>query len=299
MSRELNIYDLPTILGISNNPSPWTLWNTLKDRIPPVPQETARGDWNRRMRPTILEGIKDRYAVELSPLPAIKEPESIISVSGALQIDNPGTLPLKEPASLFLLRQISSEALAFQWKTSEGVKAPLTEVARAHLFMMAHQQPRCVIFVLVSAGESEHLIEVDYDQAFAQEMMDKVHDFKTSLVLDLEPDPDFTVDGSSLEKLYKPTDPNPIDLREQTGVIEIIKGYRKAAEDKKAAGQNDRKMGKIYDEAKARMKAIMGSHRTAIVTDTLTVECKEVSVGPSNRNGYSYQTYDVAESRAN
>lgn len=300
MIRDLRLFDVPTILGASTNPTPWELWNICAGKIDEPPRASAASDWRKLLKGAVLKGIEDRYRCTLHPMEAHNPPHSCVRLFDLQTIVAPGDLPLSRPCDALLLRQIAADVLANVWRKDSRVEPPLAEMAKAQLYMHAYNLPNMAIFVLASGGESEALVELTYDETFALDIIQRVNDFRQSILENREPSPDFKVDWKALEARYKPTIASPpLDLRDRPDITEIKNAYVSLSSQKTANGRVGRELEADEKAKKAQLKSILGNHASAVLSDGSMITFKEVSMKESVRAASSYQKLDVTQAGAN
>lgn len=294
MIRDIRLSDIPTILGASNNPSPWELWNICAGRIEEPPRFSAASDWRRLLKDAAVAGIQNRYRCTLAKTAAIDPPSSCVRLYDLLTITSKGDLPLAGHCDALLLKQVSGDVFNAVWKRPAGIEAPLADIAKAQLYMHAYGIKTIAIFVLVGSGENEGLVELSYDPEFAADIANRVNAFRASILDNNEPSPDFKVDWKALEARYLPTiaDP-PLDLRDRPEITQIKEAYTTALSKKSAHTRVGNEIAAEVEERKAQLKSVLGNHASAILSDGSSVIFKQINVREQRRPPSSYQRIDI------
>jgi len=300
MIRDLRLFDVPTILGASTNPTPWELWNICAGRIEEPPRASAASDWRQLLKSAVLKGIEDRYRCKLHPMEVREPPHSCVRLFDLQTIVSAGDLPLSKPCDALILRQINADVLANVWRKDSRVEPPLAEIAKAQLYMHAYSLPNMALFVLASGGEAEALVELSYDETFALDIIARVNDFRQSILDNNEPSPDFKVDWKALEARYKPTVAGPpLDLRDRPDITEIKNAYAQLSSQKTANSRVGRELEAEEKAKKAQLKSILGNHASALLSDGSLITFKEVCIKEQVRAASSYQRLDITPAGAN
>ncbi|HRY01659.1 MAG TPA: hypothetical protein P5256_00935 [Beijerinckiaceae bacterium] len=294
MIRDIRLSDVPTILGSSNNPSPWELWNICAGHIEEPPRFSAASDWRRMLKDAAVAGIQSRYRCTLTKTEAVDPPASCVRLYDLLTITSQGDLPLVGRCDALLLKQVSGDVFNAVWKRPAGIEAPLADIAKAQLYMQAYNLKAIAIFVLAGGGENEGLVELSYDPVFAADIADRVNAFRQSILDNNEPSPDFKVDWKALEARYLPTiAAPPLDLRDRPEITAIKDNYTTAVSRKSAHSRVGKEIDAEVEERKAQLKSVLGNHASAILSDGSSVAFKQINVKEQRRPPSSYQRIDI------
>lgn len=290
--RRLTDRDIPSLIGASSTPSMWEIYNRIKGKIEIGSIQSTRSWWRRALFPTVLLGLQDRYGCVLTHGKSALTSAGI-EVHPVTKILNFGRLPFRPGLTHLKLRQASSHEIAMKWKNGQGYSVPAATAAELHPIMMHLNIDHLGIFLIVDGGADEVFVELERSEEMVAVIKDAIASFNARLVFDDEPDPDFTVDGDEIQKVYRPLTEDILDLQSSNSFAETVATYERLAIENRLVTAKARDLKGRMEPLKAEIIKTLGTAKGAKLAGGAKVARAETQVGEQSRAAYSFQVISV------
>lgn len=289
--------DIPSLVGANKAPSLWEIYNRIKGRIAIEPIQSTRSWWRRHLFNSVLLGLQDRYGCVLTHGKTVLTQDEV-QLHPVTKIQNFGRLPFRPGLTHLKLHQVSSHEILNKWKNGQGYSVPAAAAAELHPIMAHLGISRLGIVLIVDGGAEEIFVELDRSEELLAAITDAISSFKARLAFDDEPEPDYTIDGSEIEKLYQPLTDDILDLRASNSLAEVVATYERLSNERRQFGAKERDIGKRIEPLKAQIVRSLGDAKGAVLAGGLVVERSATQVLERTTKAHTRQSISVKHDEA-
>lgn len=253
--------DVSAMLGLNRNTTMWELWHLNKGSIKRSYEDTSRRFWSKSLRPYVLAGLLKRYECKIAPFES-RMAFGVVKATAAKIID-PGKLPVLG-ATHIVIDMISSEGYANTYLKAEDPFLP-TDRIHASVVHNAFRTDRVAFFLFIGNGEREEFLTLDRDPASDDAVQQTVEKFLDHVDRDIEPEPDYELDGKSLLFISQQTDKYkpPLRIDDNPELRKKVLRLKEIRAEKTTLGATERQFDKERRALEAYLADQMRGHEYA------------------------------------
>lgn len=255
--------DVSAMLGLNRNTSMWELWHINRGTIERSYEESSRRFWSKSLRPHVLAGLLKRYECKIAPFES-RMAFGVVKATAARIID-PGKLPVLGATHL-VIDMISTEGYTNTYLKAEDPFLP-TDRIHASVIHNGFNTDRVAFFLFIGNGEREEFLTLDRDPASDKAVQEVVSKFLDHVDRNVEPEPDYELDGKQLLFLsergakYKP----PLRIDDHPELHKKVLRLKEIKAEKSTLGATERQFKKEQQALEAYLADQMRGHEYALL----------------------------------
>lgn len=220
---DISSTEVSALFGISPYSTEFQLWHQKKAFIDSGDVHTI--DDNERMyvgrnvEDTIAKMAAEKLGIKVRRLKTYMRHDKVNGMGSSFDYE---IVSHKKGAGLLEIKNVDSLIYRREWEEDEA--PPHIEAQLQHQFEVANRNWG-IICALVG-GNTLVFIERERDRKVGKAICSKIEKFWSSVLGDVQPDPDYRLDADFIIDLYNNDDGDPLDISDNVSIYSLVVAYR-------------------------------------------------------------------------
>ncbi len=222
--------EIAALFGLSPYMSKFDLWHRKKGTLPEPDLDNERVRAGNHLEPAIADWFKTETGIAVRRVHRYMEHPTVSQFGTSLDYETvTGHLPVE-------IKNVDGLIFRDKWEADGDI---ITD-APMHIILQLQAQMACAgkdrgYLVACVGGNKLYYMEVAANPGAIKRFESEVEQFWASIRENRAPEPDFTLDASSIAVLYRDASDAEIDMTGNNLLTSLVHDYKQAADEEKAA----------------------------------------------------------------